>query len=176
LSTVYAIVRNSGGQITVDSELGLGTAFHIDWPRVKPPEAARSKPSIPVEAVLPEERSVLLVEDVTRVRELLVVQLQRAGYRVRSAANGVAALEQLAREHFDLVLSDMVMPQMGGLQLAQELQRHYPDVRYLLMTGYAPDALQAQDKSPEPTSILRKPFSNDDLLRAVRRALATRRS
>ncbi|MET0384510.1 MAG: ATP-binding protein [Polyangiales bacterium] len=170
LSTVYAIVRDAGGQITFESEPGAGTSFHIDWPRSETSldSVRKSQPPRAEESI--HGRTILLVEDVARVRELLAQQLERAGYRVRSAPHGVAALELLGQQHFDLVISDMIMPQLGGLGLARTIRERHPGVLCLLMTGYAPEAVQGSDQViDEP--LLRKPFSNSELLRAVRRAL-----
>jgi PAS domain S-box-containing protein len=169
LSTVYAIVCEAGARIEFESKPGSGTRFDIDWPRCE--IAARApRTSWPARDVAGEgKRTILLVEDVARVRELLMQQLMRAGYRVSSAPNGVAALEQLAQEPCDLVLSDMIMPQLGGVELAREIRARYPAVRCLLMTGYSADAVHASDPFEQP--ILRKPFTVVELLQAIRRVL-----
>jgi PAS domain S-box-containing protein len=174
LSTVYAIVRDAGARITFESEPGRGTTFHIDWPRCELSFSQVRKSQPPRGEDRAAGRAILLVEDVTRVRELLAQQLTRAGYRVRSAPHGRAALELLAGQHFDLVLSDMIMPQLGGVQLAREIRAQYPDVRCVLMTGYSPEALHGNEHEiGEP--LLRKPFSTGELLRAVDHALTPRK-
>jgi PAS domain S-box-containing protein len=169
LSTVYAIVCEAGARIELESKLACGTRFDIDWPHC---EIATRAPrtSQPVRDVASEgKHTILLVEDVARVRELLVQQLTRAGYRVSSAPNGVAALELLAQQRCDLVLSDMIMPQLGGVELARQIRVRYPAVRCLLMTGYSADAVNASDPFEQP--ILRKPFTIVELLQAIRRVL-----
>lgn len=175
LSTVYAIVRDAGARIAFDSEPGFGTAFHIDWPRCDPPQTTPVAAPVGLDSEQTQGRSILLVEDEGRVRALLAQQLKRAGYRVRTAPHGLAALEQLEKEPCDLVLSDLIMPQVGGLQLAREIAARHPNIRCLLMTGYSPDAVQSGEQDVgEP--LLRKPFSTTELVQAVRRALASRRS
>jgi PAS domain S-box-containing protein len=169
LSTVYAIVCEAGARIEFESKPACGTRFDIDWPRCE--FAARApRASQPARDFASEgEHAILLVEDVARVRELLAQQLARAGYRVSSAPHGVAALELLAQERCDLVLSDMIMPQLGGVELAREIRVRYPGVRCLLMTGYSADAVHASDPFEQP--ILHKPFTIVELLAAIRRAL-----
>jgi PAS domain S-box-containing protein len=175
LSTVYAIVRDSGAHITLDSEPGRGTTFHIDWPRAAGDHEQPRKSQPPRELERANRRTILLVEDVQSVRELLAKQLEAAGYRVRMAANGVHALELLTRESCDLVLSDLIMPKLGGLELSRELRARHPTMRRLWMTGYAPEAVlgvEEQHWSGEP--LLRKPFTTPELLRAVSAELARR--
>ncbi|MEY4577993.1 MAG: hypothetical protein RL701_2696 [Pseudomonadota bacterium] len=174
LSTVYAIVRDSGAQITFESEPGRGTAFHIDWPRFEAPVSFGRKTLPPLPSEPLRQRTILLVEDVARVRELLARQLTRAGYRVHTAPHGVAALEHLAKNPVDLVLSDMIMPLLGGVELVQEIQQRHPEVQCLLMTGYSPEATQ-DSRLEIKVSVLRKPFSNAELLRVVQQTLMLRR-
>jgi PAS domain S-box-containing protein len=175
LSTVYAIVRDSGARIAFDSEPGRGTTFHIDWPRAESDHEQPRKSQPPREIERATPRTILLVEDVQSVRELLAKQLEAAGYRVRMAANGVQALELLAEESCDLVLSDLIMPKLGGLELARELRARHPNMRRLWMTGYSPEAVRGMEEkhwSGEP--LLRKPFTTAELLRAVGAELARR--
>jgi two-component system cell cycle sensor histidine kinase/response regulator CckA len=172
LSTVYAIVRDACARIDFESEPGRGTTFHIDWPRCDAPLAAAPKSAPPRDKAPVTGRSILVVEDVARVRDLLVAQLERAGYRVKCAAHGMAALELLAQQPVDLVLSDMVMPQLGGVELVQTVRVRYPDVRCLLMTGYSADALQGGEPNVGP--MLRKPFTAIELLQAVERAFGVK--
>jgi two-component system cell cycle sensor histidine kinase/response regulator CckA len=170
LSTVYAIVRDSGALIDFMSEPGRGTSFHIDWPRSEASGAGTRKSGPTPDAESSNGRRVLLVEDVARVRELLAAQLTRAGYRVLTAPHGIAALELLERERVDLVLSDMVMPQLGGIGLSEELRVRYPQLPCLLMTGYSSEALTSSDGRVRE-QVLRKPFTTVELLQAVSRSL-----
>jgi two-component system, cell cycle sensor histidine kinase and response regulator CckA len=164
LSTVYAIVQEGGGRIALESEPGKGTTFSIDWPECADQPAAPG----PTAPTPPRARGggkcILLVEDVPQLRDILSAQLERAGYRVLGAADGGAALEVIERERVDLVLSDMIMPQLGGALLADKIHARFPDVRCLLMTGY-----HADGPSREP--VLRKPFTTEELIRTVQAAL-----
>ena len=167
LSTVDAIVRGAGGHVELDSQPGRGTTFHLAWPRAEPaaPAAVSSeRPRVPAAVSCGR---ILLVEDVARVRDLLRLQLERAGYHVLTAPHGVAALELLEQVQVDLVLSDVVMPQLGGLELAERLRTRPSPVRCLLMTGYSSDAVPGSFGD----TVLRKPFTTPELLDTVSRAL-----
>jgi PAS domain S-box-containing protein len=165
LSTVYAIVQEGGGRIELDSEPGQGTTFHIDWPECEEqPALARPLNGAPRRGN-GEGKCILLVEDVPQLREILAAQLERAGYRVLAAADGLAALALIEHERVDLVLSDMVMPRLGGALLADRIHERHPSVRCLLMTGY--HAADAALHEP----VLRKPFTTDELIQTVHAAL-----
>ncbi|HTU58477.1 MAG TPA: ATP-binding protein, partial [Polyangiales bacterium] len=165
LSTVYAIVQEGGGRIELESEPGQGTTFSIDWPECEAEAPhARSRSGAP-KRWDGEGKCILLVEDVPQLREILSAQLERAGYRVLGAADGLAALELIEHESVDLVLSDMVMPQLGGALLADHIQARHPGVRCVLMTGYHAEDVPLQ----EP--VLRKPFTTDELIQTVHAAL-----
>jgi PAS domain S-box-containing protein len=173
LSTVYAIVRDAAARIDFVSEPGQGTTFYIDWPRGEAADTSVRKSGTARETERVAGRKIMLVEDVARLRELLSAQLERAGYRVLSAPHGGAALEQLQGEQVDLVLSDMVMPQMGGIALAEELRVRHPGLPCLLMTGYSSEAL-AGSEARLRENVLRKPFTTVELLQAVSRKLGAR--
>ncbi len=165
LSTVYAIVQEGGGRIELESEPGQGTTFTIDWPECED-EVVHARPQNGAQKRWGGDgKCILLVEDVPQLREILSAQLERAGYRVLGAADGLAALELIEHEAIDLVLSDMVMPQLGGALLADHLQARHPGVRCVLMTGY-----HAED-IPLPEPVLRKPFTTEELIQTVHAAL-----
>jgi DNA-binding NtrC family response regulator len=162
---VYGIVRQSDGWITVQSEVGKGTTFEIFLPLVEEAvqEPERAQPAVSARGT----ETILLVEDDGAVRELAIVALQRQGYRVLSAANGGEALLQLEeyRDPVHLVLTDVVMPRMGGTELVERLGRLRPEMRVLFMSGYA-DRPLARDRA-----LLEKPFTPDGLVRKVREVL-----
>jgi two-component system cell cycle sensor histidine kinase/response regulator CckA len=173
LSTVDAIVRGAGGSIELDSQPGRGTSIHIAWPRSQSTPSIDAPPADKTAPVVVEANSgrrVLLVEDVARVRELLAAQLERAGYRVLTAPNGLAALQLLEQSQVDLLLSDVVMPQLGGIALAEQVRARHPHVCCLLMTGYSADAVPTNCGE----NLLRKPFTASELVAAVARALTLR--
>jgi PAS domain S-box-containing protein len=167
LATAYGIVAQSRGFISVDSEVDRGTTFTIDFPAtteaVDDPhtEAVPQKPSAGTEVVL-------LVEDAFPVRALAGRTLRACGYTVLQAANGEEALQIAATQPFDLLLSDVVMPGMNGVELAAEAKRVNPRARVLLMTGYD-ESRVANGAGQVP--VLRKPFTATALAQAVRKAL-----
>ncbi len=170
LATCHGIICQSGGDIRVYSELNSGTTFKIYLPRtgaaVEPAAAPDSQP-------LPNgTESVLVVEDDASVRRLAVIILRERGYQVQEANNAFEALE-LIRKHlrFDLVVSDVIMPQMSGKELSEQIKRRLPDTRVLLMSGYTDDALAHHGVLDEGLSFLEKPFSPSRLSRKVREVL-----
>ena len=170
LSTVYGIVRQSGGYINVTSQPGDGTAFEILLPAADSGTEASEPAAEDVGSGGRE--SVLLVEDEPSVGQLAVRMLERAGYRVSSARNGVEALDVF--DHMDtppdLVITDVIMPGMGGCELADRLMVRRPEQRVLFMSGYTDDAQAVASRGPE-TVFLQKPFTASQLTRQVRLAL-----
>jgi PAS domain S-box-containing protein len=169
LSTVYGIVQQAGGTILVDSQPGAGARFRLYFPAVEPAGDPAETPA----AREPGRGSgtVLLVEDEPQLRAPLARILRERGYTVLDAGDGEEALA-LAAAHpgpIHLLLSDVVMPRMGGVELAAALARVRPDVRTLLMSGYAFEALGAAH--PEGAEMLAKPVHPDELVRRVRAAL-----
>ncbi len=180
LATVYGIVKQSGGYVVVESEPDAGTAFTVYLPRdaearprpepddEPPPEATIVEP----EPAEPATETVLLVEDEDVVRRLVRQVLEGAGYRVLEAADGGAAIE-LAREgHVDLLLTDLVMPKLGGREVAAELRRTLPDLKVIYMSGYADGGILENGLLQPGTELLEKPFAFADLTGRVRRVLA----
>jgi two-component system cell cycle sensor histidine kinase/response regulator CckA len=172
LATVYGIVRQSGGFITVRSALGEGSEFRVHLPQVD--AAARSQVSIGVQAPPPPQGkgTVLLVEDDSAVRHFASRALEQLGYHVVSAPAGTNALDLLASHEgcIDLFLSDIVMPGMQGPELARRVRESIPDARFLFMSGFADnEGGRADLVGGEP--ILPKPFTIHDLAIAVRDAI-----
>ena len=174
LSMAYGIVQQSGGHIRLDSKPGDGAAFRIYLPRVAG-SLAESRP-IPASASLPRgTETILLAEDESSVRELIGAYLESLGYRVLTAANGVAGIE-LARSHsepIDLLLSDFVMPKLGGRELACELKKRVPQLKVIFLSGYAGHAVTAKDLDLTESRFLPKPLSLEVLAKTVRDVLDT---
>nr|HEX4316054.1 response regulator [Kofleriaceae bacterium] len=170
LSVVHDIVQQHGGAIEVASELGAGTAFSIYLPCTDEP-ASREAPVVSATARGGSE-TVLLVEDDGALRELAATVLRERGYRVLSAATASTALAIAGRERsLDLVLSDVVMPGMSGVDLWSRLCEERPQLRVLWMSGYTDDSVRRHGLDKEAQRFLRKPFTPEVLAARVREAL-----
>jgi signal transduction histidine kinase/CheY-like chemotaxis protein len=173
LSTVQGIVAQSGGYVTVHSEIGKGTTFTVYLPRVLEPPAPdrRSGPRFAVKQSGSE--TVLLVEDESAVRSLARRVLERSGYTVLEAATpGVAlVMAEKHREDIDLVLSDVVMPELSGPQLVAKISQICPDAQVLFISGYTDDEVIGRGLSEPGLMLLPKPFSAQELVDRVRQAL-----
>ncbi len=172
LSTVYGIVTQSGGSIGVSTTLGDGTTITVYLPTASGEASEPGDETAPESAPVPGQESVLLVEDEEPVRELVRRVLERAGYRVHAAALPGEALRVLeAGEQVDLLLTDVVMPEMSGYQLAALARRDRPGIRTLFISGYAHAAAQAALSVDGDAVLLQKPFAPSELARAVRHVL-----
>ncbi len=172
LSTVYGIVSQSGGSIWVYSELGQGTTFKIYLPRAHSAKAMATRPpGVATRATGTE--TVLVVEDEEALRKVVRRSLEAAGYTVLTAADGVDALGTAARHagEIQLLLTDVVMPRMGGRMAAQELVKTRPALRVLYMSGYTADAIVHHGVLDAGTQFIGKPFTGADLTRKVREVL-----
>ena len=190
LSTVYGIVKQTGGFIYADSEPGR-TSFRIFLPRhvMGAEEAAATAAEAPAiagamtaaenaaraaNADLTGHGVILLVEDEEGLRALNARGLSSRGYTVLEASNGVEALEVIEREgHVDLVVSDVVMPEMDGPTLLKELRRRDPDVKIIFVSGYAEEAFAKNLPSQEQYAFLAKPFTLKQLVAEVKQTLAS---
>lgn len=173
LSTVFGIVKQSQGHIDVYSEPGLGTTFKVYFPCTGRVVETTPPSSGPGRAVTGTE-CVLLVEDDDQVRELARAVLQRNGYAVLSAADGVEALELSTRFPGDiqLLLTDVVMPRMRGPELARRLRETRPETRVLYVSGYTENSILHHGTLEPGVSFLQKPITPQALLRKVRETLA----
>jgi CheY-like chemotaxis protein len=172
LSTVHGIVEQSGGHIWVYSEPGRGTSFKVYLPRSNETGATNARTDR-AEAVRPGHETVLLVEDDPVVRKMTARVLRRAGYTVIEAGDGLEALRMCSNPdtQFALVLSDMVMPALGGRDLATHVGRLRPGVPTLLMSGYTRDAMVHSAGMSATESFIEKPFTPDALAAKVRDVL-----
>ena len=176
LSTCYGIVTQSGGHIAVDSEPGQGSTFEIYLPKAKEAPGLLSSPDAP--GLLPKgDETVLLGEDVFEVREVASRVLRDQGYTVLEAANGHEALsvaQEHAGEEIHLLLTDVVMPLMGGRELAERLKHIHPETRVLYLSGYAEDDIIGQCMLEPGTAFMQKPSTTAALARTVRELLDIR--
>jgi len=170
LAQVYGIVRQHGGYIDVETEMGKGTIVSIYLPASRAEEGSAEEEI----SAAPQGRGevILLVEDEERLRKAGHRVLESLGYRVLTAANGREALEMYEIEsEVDLVVTDVVMPLMGGKELVQELRKVAPQVRVLGITGYPVGEMAEELRAAGFLDVIRKPFKVDNLAQVVRRAL-----
>lgn len=175
LATVYGIVRQSGGHIWVYSEPGLGTTFKIYFPSIT--RASDSLPhTAPAASVSAAEETILLVEDSSLLAKVTRDFLQGEGYQVLMASNPREAIGIAENLHapIHLLLTDVVMPDMNGRELAERLLAKRPEMKVLYMSGYTNGILSEHAFRAEDSAFIEKPFSHDALSRKVRRALDPR--
>jgi two-component system cell cycle sensor histidine kinase/response regulator CckA len=186
LSTVYGIVKQTGGFIYVDSKTGEGTAFRIFLPRYHPetddgPEAAAggssrdsSVAAKPASGDLTGHGTILLVEDEDGLRSLNARGLRSRGYSVIEASNGIEALEAFDEKNgaVDLVVSDVVMPEMDGPTLLREMRKRNPDLKIIFVSGYAEEAFDKSLPENEQFAFLAKPFALSALVAKVKETMA----
>jgi PAS domain S-box-containing protein len=171
LATVHGIIRQSGGDIRLESEPNKGTTFTIWLPRTEEVPATE-----PIELVLeapPGRETILVVEDAESVRVLVRETLEDAGYRVIEASNGSEALERINQnqEPIHLMLTDVVMPKMGGRALATQVASLHPDMKILFMSGYVGDEVIGKYHPLGRRPSISKPFKPQELARKVREVL-----
>jgi len=171
LSTVYGVVKQSGGYIDIYSSPGAGTSFKIYLPRVA--EAVKAEGPSRETTSFTGTETILLAEDEASLRTLTRTTLELCGYKVLEAKDGIEALEVSDRHTgpIDLLLTDMVMPGMGGRALAQELTRRRPEIHLAYMSGYTGQAVGSQGPVDPGSVFLMKPFTRELLTRKIREAL-----
>jgi PAS domain S-box-containing protein len=173
LATCHGIIKQSGGHISVYSEIGRGTTFKILLPCVDAAAEPVMRPPEPV-AVPSGTGTLLFVEDEPMLRELGITVLQELGYEVLSAANGSEALALVARlpgKKIDLLFTDVVMPEMGGKELAQQLRSFSPGTKVIYCSGYTEDAIFHNGTLEPGVHFLQKPYTVAALARKVAEAL-----
>jgi two-component system, cell cycle sensor histidine kinase and response regulator CckA len=186
LSTVYGIVKQTGGFVYVDSEPGKGTSFRIFLPRHRPEQEVAPEPhaanGAPKEAAagppkpradLTGQGTILLVEDEEGLRSLNARGLRSRGYSVIEASNGIEAMEALEEKNgaVDLVVSDVVMPEMDGPTLLKEMRGRNPNLKIIFVSGYAEDAFEKSLPENQQFAFLPKPFTLTQLVAAVKETM-----
>ena len=170
LATIYGIVQQTGGHIWLYSEPGIGSAFKLYFPRVDA-SPAPPQPSSPART-LSGTGTVMVVEDEATVRDMTSTVLRRAGYEVTPVSDGAEALERLLglAEPIDILVTDVVMPGMSGIDLAERVLDRFPQAGVVLLSGYTAETLDLDRVVTRGAMFLSKPVTSNDLLDAVRRA------
>jgi two-component system, cell cycle sensor histidine kinase and response regulator CckA len=171
LATVYGIVQQGGGHIAVYSKPGLGACFKVYFPRVD--SAAEAAEPLALAPIPGGSETILVVEDEHDLKLMTQELLQERGYRVLTAGNGIDALE-VSRAHagkIDLLITDVIMPGMGGRDLAVRLEGERPDLRVLYVSGYTDDAIVHHGVLSADLAFMQKPFTSEGLARKVRELL-----
>ncbi len=170
LSTVYGLVRQNKGAIMVHSEVGEGTLFRVYLPRVNEADTQEQQAENGERAALRGDETLLVVEDADNLRDLIATILDSFGYTVITAAQGDEALqrEEEHRGEIDLVISDVVMPEMSGTELAEKLLEISPELKVLFISGYPTEQAISAEHTDARYSFLQKPFSAIELGRRIR--------
>jgi len=167
LATVYGVVTEAGGGINVYSEPGVGTTFRVYLPQVTSASENDVAPPPPEAVPRGQGQTVLVVEDEPALGLIVARILTEGGYRVRSAVSGQAALDLDAEQGCDMLLTDVIMPEMSGPRLAELLGRRHPGLPVLFMSGYSDGLLGSQNVLGPDIAFIEKPFTGDGLLRAL---------
>src|SRR4029077_1415508 len=175
LATVYGVVQQSGGYIWLYTELGHGTSFKVYLPRVDA-AASQAVAEEPAAGSVDGSETVLVAEDEEAVRQIIEKALDAHGYRVLSAGDGGTALERAAAHAgpIDLLVTDVVMPDMNGRELSRRLTEARPNVKTLYLSGYTDDAILHRGVLQEGVAFLQKPFSLRALARKIRQVIEAR--
>jgi signal transduction histidine kinase len=172
MATVHSIVTAAGGGLGVQSELGAGTTIRAYFPAAGELASAEAATAATADAGGHGE-TVLVAEDEAAVLRVVIRILERNNYSVLAAPNGTGALALAADHEFDLLLTDIVMPGISGLELARQVRQTHPEASVLFMSGYSPDLAGPGHSLPANTGLVQKPFTERALLEAVRIAIAT---
>ncbi|MCH2111162.1 MAG: response regulator, partial [Polyangiaceae bacterium] len=172
LSNVYGAVTQNGGAISLTSAPAMGSRFRILWPCAE--EQVEPSEEEPVSSKVGKSERILVVEDEELVRELCVQILKEAGYRVEGEGQPTAALERFrgTEAEFDLLLTDVVMPEMNGRELAERVLKRFPHLPIIFMSGYTRDTINDRGELGPNFRFLAKPFRRQGLLTEVHLALS----
>ncbi len=171
LSVVYGIVKQNKGYISVQSQPGEGTTFKIYWPVTK--EKPKEDKTAAEKELMKGSETILLVEDDLQVREFAFDALTSLGYKVIQASNGQTAMELIEAEApaIDLLITDMVMPEMSGEELAKHIKKIYPNLKILFASGYTDSQIVNNGSPKKDINFIQKPYSIEKLAKEIRRIL-----
>jgi two-component system cell cycle sensor histidine kinase/response regulator CckA len=176
LATVYGFVVQSGGHITIDSTVGVGTTFRVLFPMADAPAEKDTPATFDAKLDAREQGTILVAEDEKPVRTLLVRVLKGAGYTVIDAGDGFEAIEKLKGHTgtIDLLMTDIVMPGMNGRTLARKILNDRPGIKVIYISGYSGGAVNREEIQAEGSVFVHKPFSPESLLKTVKEQLAAK--
>jgi CheY-like chemotaxis protein len=174
LAMVYGFVKQTGGHVTIYSEVGHGTTFNLYFPRVDG-VTTEASPKVKGATDPAARETILVVEDDERVRQLTITRLKLIGYQVLEASDGPKALDILSRGHMiDLVFTDLVMPGgMSGHEVAMRARQLKPGIKVLLTSGFAEALVHGDNLEREQLKVLRKPYHQAELVAILRQVLAS---
>ncbi|MCA1606550.1 MAG: response regulator, partial [Acidobacteria bacterium] len=166
----YSIIERHEGSISVSSELGTGTVFTIDLPgaTVEPEPGATAVAATDVPSL-----SILVVDDEAAVRETLAEMLGAMGHRVRLAESGQNALQTMSGTDFDLVFTDLAMPEMDGWETTREIRKRWPEMNVVLVTGYGTGTIPPAGEDSLVNGIIGKPFDFSQISETITNILAS---
>jgi len=168
LSQVYGLVERCGGGVKVYSEISIGTEFCFYFPRYCGDDnAGLEQPTLVLGDAIGEGQVILIVDDEAALREAAAELLTLSGYQTLMVCDGVEALEVLANKPVDLVLSDVIMPNLGGFRLAQQVRRLYPNIKIQLVSGFSDSKQSEFTNDPLQTALIYKPYSSDELITRI---------
>ncbi|MEN8153559.1 MAG: PhnD/SsuA/transferrin family substrate-binding protein [Acidobacteriota bacterium] len=170
LATVYGIIKQNSGGIHVDSTPEKGSIFTVYWPSLQKNSNKLSGKKKDKDQLISGNEHILFVEDNADVRNLTAIALEQFGYKVDIAVNGVDAINLIQRENlkFDLLLSDLVMPKMNGIKLAEEIKKLFPDILILFTSGYTEDFESTEILTGPGIDFIRKPYTLSELSQKIR--------
>jgi two-component system cell cycle sensor histidine kinase/response regulator CckA len=171
LSTVYGNVKQNGGCISVNSEPGNGTTFSIFIPVSNNSKTIEEKPE--EEQIYPANGTILVVEDEEMLRTMITQMLKAIGYSIISAAGPMEAISicETGKEHIDLLLTDVIMPDMNGSELKLRIEKIIPDIKTIFVSGYTLDTIVKRGAFIKGANFIQKPFGISDLAKKIRSVL-----
>jgi CheY-like chemotaxis protein len=175
LATVFGIVKQAGGFLDVDSEVGVGTTFRLFFPVADEAAVAAASPEAPAApATSCGGETLLLVEDEEEIRELAIIMLEGKGYHVIPAADAEEAIVKAEQYGggIQALITDVVMPRINGVQLAEILAKKLPTLRILFVSGHCRESVSTEALSSNRAEYLQKPYRSDTLIAAVQQVLA----
>jgi len=173
LATTQGIVHHAGGHITIDSELGHGSAFHLYFPRIDAPVEVRPRVNVAARA---GSGRILVIDDEVEVRTMTKQLLERVGFAVTAVADGHEAIAAAAESEFDGLVSDIVMPRMSGVEVAEWMMARYPAMGVVLLSGYTPETFDLDRIAAAGALFVSKPVSAEGLIRSVVESIDLRSS